>query len=276
MAAWTGRRFGIRRGTGVLLCLLVAACGPAVGVVAVGGPGTTLDALIEQNTEQTVDQNLATPASVPFPARVGLLTYNLNGALKDEDREAALIDLKTKLLAKSALVANVVILPDSSIPSGSTGSSTSSLDNMRKFASSFGCDTLVVLSATTSFEQASSLSVGLFDSWAGKSYWESRSSLSALAINVATGRYLAPFKSVGHAGPDLVVPSDTSSAGAAYGVKKKAELAAWADLDGQILAAFQGAHDAQKPVPMASAPPAGLPSVAPSAPAPAASASVAP
>jgi hypothetical protein len=221
---------------------------------ALQGQTTALRGLLQEAQSVDIASTLANPTTLNFPVKLTVMPVDYNGAFKYEDTTKAIADLRAALSARPDLVKKADVVPAAML----TG--LSNLKTLRQLASSFGYDTVVIVSGENQALQASSLSVNLFDSWAGKSYWEAHTQVTALTLNVATGRLLAPVQAAAKAGPDVLNADDKSAAGPLYALQKKAESAAWVDLRKSVVNALDAAKHAQDEASAAAPSASGTPS----------------
>lgn len=222
---------------------------------------TGLGSLVQEATaaEQELANNLNTPLTMAFPIRLGILFYNYTPALKPEDQQTVLNQMKTELAA-TGLVRSTAQIPSSLVRQGD------SLETLRKLVSRFQVDTLLVISGENKFERAGAQNLGFFDQFSNKAAYESRTALTALGMNVVTGRFMLPFQAAGGSGPTVLNPDDSNFAAQAYDVKKDAETKALNRLKLDFITALQNVQSGTPaPVPTPTPSPSESPSATPTA-----------
>lgn len=223
--------------------------------VASGEAG--LGSLVQEATaaEQELANNLNTPLTMSFPVRLGILFYNYGPALKPEDQQTVLNQMRAELAA-TGQVRSTAVIPSSLVRKGD------SLETLRKVVSRFQVDTLLVISGENKFERAAAQNLGFFDQFSNKTAYEARTSLTALGMNVVTGRFMLPFQAAGGAGPTVLNPDDANFAGQAYELKKEAETEALNRLKADFITALKNVQ-AGTPAPAATPTPSPSPTATP-------------
>jgi hypothetical protein len=97
-------------------------------------------------------------------------------------------------------------------------------------------DVFLLVSGRTTMTEASSKGTNLFDWMGRKGYWEAQSSLEALWLDATADRFLPSLQSAAKGGPDLVVPDDKATSGAAYGLRRQTETQAFKKLGEAVVA----------------------------------------
>lgn len=179
-------------------------------------PGTLGDLVQQsQSANAQLAQNLNTPLKLSFPVRLGVLFYQYDTVLEPEDQQSLLDKLEADLATPPGLVRSTVVVPSSLI------SSDLNLDDIRQLVSRFRIDTLLIVSGTDSFDRTAS-SGGLFGQFSNAGSYEARTALTALGMDVLSGRFLPPIDAAGHAGPQTLDPGDANFNTGAYALKQQA------------------------------------------------------
>ncbi|MFP5503133.1 MAG: hypothetical protein ACLGIN_11645, partial [Candidatus Sericytochromatia bacterium] len=201
-----------------------------------------LNDLVKQaaQTEAELKENLDTPLTLPFPIRLGVLFFNYSPTIQPEDQQTALATMRQDLIATGQVKTMV------KIPSTLVGPNDS-LETIRRLVSRFGVDTVLIVSGTHDFQRSDSQSTGFFDGFSNKANYEARTTLTALGMNVLTGRFMAPLTAVGKVGPETLNPDEGNFSGKRYELQKGAELMAMTELKTQFAAALKLIDSAPAP-----------------------------
>jgi hypothetical protein len=163
-------------------------------------------------------------------------------------------------LVKSGMVGAISQIPNSLVNRGE------GIEAIRTLAARFQVDVVLMVSgsnqATTAAEQTES-----WFNFSNATSYESRATLSGLALGVYSGTFLAPFQVVGKAGPIVVDPADPGASAQIYALRKQAQLYALDALKGQFLAGLtqlKATQDAATPAPAPSPTPTPASSPSPS------------
>jgi hypothetical protein len=190
-----------------IAALLAGCSSPApmtAGMVSNSGPmgGGALISDTASPEDSMVRDTLVRPVSLKFPVRLGVLCYGFNSTLKAEDQTAGLNKVRDQLIAagqaKSAVVIPATLLE-----------SQPSLSSLRKLAARFQVDVLLVLSGSSSLQMADNQPTSFWDSFGNKGWYEGRSALQGLVVDIATGLFIGSFQAAGQDGP---VQADRTSA----------------------------------------------------------------
>lgn len=223
--------------------------------------------------EQELAANLNTPMTLVFPVRLGILFYNYDPELHPEDQQVIFNQMKAEFAA-TGLVRSTAQIPSSLVKQGD------SLETLRKLVSRFQVDTLLVVSGENEFERSPTQNLGFFDQFSNKAAYESRTALTALGMNVVTGRFMPPFQAAGGSGPTVLNPDDPNFVAQSYALKKDSETKAMTRLKTDfitVLRSVQPGTPAPFMTPSSSASPSATPSASPTpTPSPSASASPSP
>jgi hypothetical protein len=217
----------------VLTALVLAGCSsPAptapgtsvpTGSAAPGGSlGNLVGGAITQEEAELRDIQQR-PNEIAFPVKVGILFYDYQTSLKPEDQQALLQGVSTDLVA-TGLVKDVFQIPPSMLRGGD------SIDTIRKLSARFQVDALVIVSGSQSFQRADAQPLGFWDSFSNRAYFEARTNLSAIAMNVYSGTFLTPLQAVGKEGPALLDTDAKDYPTTVYAMRQKAETAAFTQL----------------------------------------------
>lgn len=241
-------------GTGVRM----PGASPAVGE---GSLGSLIGGAITQEEAELRDIQKR-PNEIAFPVRLGILFYGYQTGLTPEDQQALLTTAGKDLVA-SGLVASSVQIPSSMLKGGDT------IESIRKLAARFQVDALLLVSGSQTFQRAANQPLGFFDSFTNRAYYEARSSVTAIAMNVYTGTFLAPFQTVGKEGPTLLDFDSADYNTSAYALRQRAETAAFNQLKTELITSLTALKaTAVAPgtavSPQPSATPSASPTVAPS------------
>ncbi|HEY9724296.1 MAG TPA: hypothetical protein V6D47_20005 [Oscillatoriaceae cyanobacterium] len=201
----------------LLLCL--SGCPgeyPTYAPTPYSSPGTLSDLVQQSQSENSqLSQNLNTPLTLNFPVHLGVLFYQYDTVLQPEDQQTLMDTLEGDLVATPGLVRSMVVVPSTLV------SSDSNLDDIRNLVSRFRVDTLLIVSGNDSFDRTGA-SAGLFGQFSNSGNYEARTDLTALGMDVLTGRFLAPINAADREGPQSLNPDDTSFNDSAYKLKKAA------------------------------------------------------
>ena len=195
-------------------------------------PASNLSELVKAQTEtqNEIQENLNTPVRPETPMRVALLYRGFTPLLKPEDQQAAIAQLTQELQA-SGLVSTLTLVPPSLV------GPSDDLETMRKIASRFQSNVLLIVTGGTSVDLAVEQPQGMFTN---ATSLVARTVLTGLAVDVLSGRFLAPIEVVGKAGPSTVNP-DGSAAETRYQLEKGAETQAFTELKSRFLELAQAA-----------------------------------
>lgn len=199
-----------------------------------GGKGGELgnlvgDALNRDENELRAIQKR--PQEINFPVRLGVLFYGYQTSLKPEDQKALLDTVGGEMVA-SGLVKSTFEIPDSMLRGGDN------LDSIRKLSARFQVDALLIVSGTQSLQRADAQPLGFFDSFTNRAYYEARTSLTAIAMNIYTGTFFEPFETVGKDGPVLLDADASDYATNLYAMRQRAETTAFNQLKTEFLASM--------------------------------------
>lgn len=257
----------------------MSACTPNIpaSVAALDKPPGIANLLRERLRSELMHEGAATPPPLTFPARVRIVPYDYQTGLQSVDTLTQLDGLADALKKVPGVAKDASVLPEAY--GDSIGAS---FDGLMKLRTTARADAFVLVSGRSTFLEATSKGVNFFE-WLGrKSNWEAQVTLEALWIEAPSGRFLPSLQAAGKAGPEVVVPDDRSTGGAAYGLRRTAEVQAFKRLTDALvgqLKAEVAAQPSPSPTPSAaittapaaassaasSASPSVSPSVAPSA-----------
>lgn len=199
---------------------------------------------------------------VTFPVRLGVLFLNYSDPLKPEDQQT-LMDGITKDVVAAGQVRSVVQIPATLV------NATDSVDTLRSLAARFQVDLLLLVSGSNDTAAAPDQPAqGLFGG-AGTSY-ESRTTLSGLALGVYSGTFLTPFEVTGKSGPTTVDPSGSAGQAQLYQLALAAQTQALGNLKSQLieglkqLQAYEATLPSPTPTPVPTAAPSASPTPSPS------------
>jgi hypothetical protein len=263
----------------ILAALVIAGCSSPAPTSAPGGamaypsraPGGSLGNLVGDaiNQEESDLRNIQKrPPEIAFPVKLGLLFYDYQTALKPEDQQALLTTVGNDLKA-TGLVRDTFQIPTSMLRGGDT------IDSIRKLSARFQVDALVIVSGSQSFQRADSQPLGFWDSFTNRAYYEARSNVTAIAMNVYTGTFLSPFQAVGKDGPTLLDSDASDYQASIYAMRQRAETAAFNQLKTSLIdsltklkavAVPPGSVASPSPSPTPSGSPSPAPSPSPSTP----------
>lgn len=259
----------------LLLLLAAVGCAPSrsampTGVLPPAYPSATpgaLGSLVQEGAagQNEIQQNLNAPIQINFPVRLGILFYGFTPELKPDHLQEVMTTLDTELKA-TGLVATTTTIPASLTRPGD------SLENLRKLASRFGVDMVLLVQGNTYVERANTQPGGFFDQFGNRVNYESRSVLTGLGLSVLSGRFTQPLQAVGKEGPQALNPEDPSFLAAQYDLKKGAESKALVEMKNQLKESLEAIKATQAGAPAPSASPSVSPSPSPT-PTPSASAS---
>lgn len=195
-------------------------------------PQTNLSDLVKAQTEtqNEIQQNLSTPVRPETPMRVAMLYRGFTPLLKPEDQQAAIAQLTQELQA-SGLVSTLTLVPPSLV------GPSDDLETMRKIASRFQSNVLLIVTGGTEVALADEQPQGMFSN---ATNLVARTVLTGLAVDVLSGRFLAPIEVVGKSGPSTVNP-DGTAAETRYQLEKGAETQAFSELKTRFLELAQAA-----------------------------------
>lgn len=213
------------------------------------------DALTQEESDLRAIQKR--PQEIAFPVKVGVLFYDYQTALKPEDQQA-LMDAVSKDLVASGLVRDTFQIPTSMLRGGDT------IDSIRKLAARFQVDALLIVSGSQTFQRADAQPLGFWDSFTNRAYYEARSNVTAIAMNVYTGTFLSPFQVVGKDGPTLLDADASDYAASVYAMRQRAETSAFTQLKASFIDSLTKLKAVAVP-PGSVASPTPSPSVSPSA-----------
>jgi hypothetical protein len=179
------------------------------------------DALTQEENELRAVQKR--PNEINFPVRLGVLFYDYQTNLKPEDQQAMITTIGNDLVA-TGLVKSTFQIPTSMLRGGDN------LASLRKLSASFQLDALLIVSGSQSFQRAEAQPLGFFDAFTNRAYYEARTSLTAVAMNIYTGTFLSPFQAVGKDGPTLLDFDAADYAATSYAMRQRAETAAFNQL----------------------------------------------
>lgn len=234
---------------------------PAGESTAFAGKATDLAALlggsvISKDEEGMRDLLLRVPV-LTFPIKLGLAFLDYSDPLKAED-QAALTDAVGKDLVASGLAREMLRLPTTFVTRGM------SLDDVRKLGARFQLDVVLIVSGRNTLTTLPAPQPGLFDFSTPQQTFESRTTLTALALTNFTGTMLAPFQVAGYAGPETVDPGDAAAyEGKVYALRQKAQTQALTSLAAKVKASLQDLKD-HPPSPRPSPSPSPTPEPSPS------------
>jgi len=211
-----------------------------------GLSGLVSGSVITKDEKELRDIQQRTTA-LAFPVKVGVLFFEYRSELKAEDRQAALDDARTQLLA-TGNVRDVFPVP------GTFLTGRESLDDLRKLAARFQADVLLVVSGETDFGPADAQDpTGFWDMFGTpKTKYEARMSLTGLGLDVFAGTFMTPLAAAKKAGPVALDRGTDLYTAERYKLLRQAELEAFASLREQLAAGL-----AAKKAALAAAAPAG-------------------
>jgi hypothetical protein len=241
----------------IALISQLLACGPTVpaSVAALDKPPGIANLMRERLRADLTTERPAT-AALTFPARVRIVPYDYQTGLQQVDMLTQLDGLAEVLKKYPEIVKDASVLPEA------YGTSIgASFEGLVKLRTSVRADVFLLVSGRTTMTEATSKGTNLFDWMGRKGYWEAQSSLEALWLDATADRFLPSLQSAAKGGPDLVVPDDKATSGAAYGLRRQTETQAFKKL-GEAVVAQVRAEFAARPATAPSASPE--PAVSPS------------
>lgn len=188
------------------------------------------DALNREENELRAIQKR--PQEINFPVRLGVLFYGYQTALKPEDQKI-LMDSIFKEMVASGLVKSTFEIPNAMLQGGEN------LDSIRKLSARFQVDALLIVSGSQSLQRADNQPLGFFDSFTNRAYYEARTSLTAIAMNIYTGTFFEPFSTVGKDGPVSLDADAADYATNLYAMRTRAETQAFTQLKSEFLASME-------------------------------------
>lgn len=261
----------LMRVTAVPLLLLASACSSpvpaAVPGMAYAPPGASkagTDAianLINQTGAASADEAevrdlLRRSTGVTFPARLGVLFYNYEPPLQDEERQQLLTRFGQDVVA-SGLARSAVAVPDE-LGRGVT------LEAMRKLAARLQLDALVLVGGESEFTRSEVQPGGLLAAFSNAANFEARTALTGFTLDIYAGTLLAPIAGVGVTSPTLLDPTADSFPAASRKLQADGFTAAATQLKDALIASLRQARDQQAAAPTPLPTAAGSPSPEPS------------
>lgn len=149
--------------------------------------------------EAEVRELLRRTTAIPFPTRLGVLFYNYEPPLPEDERAALLLQF-----GREAVATNLV---RSSVPVPSEFARGASLDGLRKLAGRLQIDLLLMVGGKSEFSRSETQPGGWFASFSHAANYEARSSLLAFAMDVYSGTLLQPVTGLGKTSPTLLDPT---------------------------------------------------------------------
>ena len=218
---------------------------------------SALNGLVASASPGDLASEIESPPSITLPARIGLLFLGYQPVSSATDQQTAMAQFQTALVGAN-LAKSLVMIPSSLV------SATDSIDTIRVLASRFGLDMVVIVSGNSTLSRSLSQPSSFFGQFSTQANVDARVTLDALPVDVLSGRMLAPMEVTGKSGPTLLDPNAQGFSAQETALQGQAELAAFQELETQLLAALQGAN-AGSSTPSTSPTASPLPSPSPSA-----------
>ncbi len=228
-------------------CPAAAPTGTGASAPPYRSPLTNLVAPEDVQAQATLDK----PITLTFPITVGIAYYDFETGLKPEDEQQVIAEFK-EALAGTGVVTDTILIPTGLLKSGTT------IESIRLLGARFKCDVLLLVSGNTTYQLADEQPTNLFDAFGGRAFWEARTTLVAITMDIRTATYLAPYQAVGVKGPTLLA----SNSAAYYKLRQDAEFAAWTKLRADVVKSVDTLQKRFGPLPVASPSPTASPTPA--------------
>jgi hypothetical protein len=165
---------------------------------------------------------------VKFPLKVGVVYYSYASQLETQDQQAIFEEVK-KSFQGSGLIRETFQIPSSLLGSNTT------MDAVRQLGARFQADLVIIVSGSHVFDRSKLQPLDFFDSFTDKAYYESRILVDAIALDIFSGTFMQPLRSV------IQTPSKNFDRAASdfkaqtYSFRKDAESKLWVDLGSKFI-----------------------------------------
>lgn len=252
-----------------LLSGLSACSSPIFGasVVPMSAPsasgmpgGTALSTLLGESVitkeELQLRDTLQRKIELKFPIRVGVVYYSYTSQLESQDQQV-IFEQVQKSFKDSGLIKETFQIPASLL------GSNANVDTLRQLGARFQADVVVIVSGSHQFDRARSQSLSFFDSFTDKANYESTVSIDAIGLDIFSGTFISPLRSVVKTTPQIFDRSAPDFSSTAYAFRKEAETKVWQELNVKFLDSLKNLKQEIENRPPVSATPTPTPSVTP-------------
>ncbi|PIQ25878.1 hypothetical protein COW36_22340 [bacterium (Candidatus Blackallbacteria) CG17_big_fil_post_rev_8_21_14_2_50_48_46] len=178
--------------------------------------------------EQQLRDTLQRKIEVKFPLRIGVIYYSYNSQLQSQDQEK-IFESVQKNFKDSGLVRETFQISSSLLGNGAN------IDTVRQLGARFQADIVVIVSGSHQFERSSVQNLSFFDSFTDRSYYESNMTIEAIGLDIFSGTFLNPLRSVVKTEPQLFDRAAADFTSQTYTFRKDAEAKVWTDMSAKFI-----------------------------------------
>ncbi len=248
----------------------LSACGPTFSssIAPMSAPsastspgGSALSTLLGESVitkeELQLRDTLQRKIELKFPIRVGVVYYSYTSQLESQDQQV-IFEQVQKNFKDSGLIKETFQIPSSLL------GSNANVDTLRQLGARFQADVVVIVSGSHQFERARSQTLSFFDSFTDKANYESTVSIDAIGLDIYSGTFISPLRSVIKTTPQVFDRSAPDFSSTAYAFRKEAEAKVWQELNVKFLDSLKSLKQEIENRPAASPTPAATPTPTPS------------
>lgn len=183
---------------------------------------------IMSKEELQLRDTLQRTIDLKFPIRVGVIYYGYTSQLEAKDQEL-LFEAAQNRLQQSGLIRDIFQIPSSLLGSGAN------IDTIRQLGARFQTDIVMIVSGSHTFEKSRSQPLSFFDSFTDRMYYQSHITLDVIALDIFSGTFLNPLRSVLQTEPTLFDRSAADFQSQTYQFRRDAESKVWQDLQEKFI-----------------------------------------
>lgn len=185
------------------------------------------DSVISKEELQLRD-TLQRKIDVKFPIRVGIIYYSYTSQLEAKDQQL-IFESAQKSFKDSGLIRDTFQIPSSLLGSGAN------IDTVRQLGARFQADIVVIVSGSHIFEKSRNQPLSFFDSFTDRTYYESNITIDAIALDIFSGTFLNPLRSVLQTDPAVFDRAAPDFQNSTYQFRQNAENKVWQDLEQKFI-----------------------------------------
>lgn len=192
-----------------------------------------------------------------FPIRIGVIYYSYTSQLESQDQQKIFEQIQANF-KDSGLIRETFQIPSTLLGSGAN------IDTLRQLGARFQADIVVIVSGSHQFERAKSQTLSFLDSFTDKTYYESTVTIDAIGLDIFSGTFLSPLRSVLKTTPQVLDRSAPDFSSSSYTLKKEAEATVWKDMGTKFLESLKALKQEIESRPPESPAPSATPTPTPS------------
>jgi hypothetical protein len=251
----------------------LTGCGPApssIGYPNIASPSASpdsgnspLSSLLAESViskeELQLRDTLKRKIELKFPIRIGVIYYSYTSQLESQEQQK-IFEQVQKSFKDSGLIRETFQIPSSLL------GNNANVDTLRQLGARFQADVVVIVSGSHQFEKARNQSLSFFDSFTDKANYESTVTIDAIGLDIFSGTFLSPLRSVIKTNPEAFDRSAPDYSSKTYAFRKEAETQVWQDMSTKFLDSLKSLKteiENRPPEPAPSATPIPTPSITP-------------